>query len=380
MSKVDTDTKLLFHCFPSQFGAFSDHHAKDDWQLMCECGVAMLETTLRDGLLLTPETIRVKLSPNSRAARAGRAEVPLRQTRACFAHMSVTEMRKPNPHASKRENHFEVFGEFAIALDAVAARDLDMAPVHYFYVDRDERRYPMAASLIAALLETRELLSVLSRLEERVYRDVDALTAEQRRYFDAFERARVDLIFQDEDARTRLEAARQMLPTEGVKSFLKAFETDRRRLALLVEAIDLLSGLVQTADSSSRNEQMLYFSQQEWRLTRVLNNSLVGYSVDGPEVGEDEGVKPLRERKVAAVEQIAKLLDQRLEKPWLRDCWVVLGSALENRLFRSYVRAIVCPQGMKRRVLDVCRRMVWGQGCPPVIELGRAAKGSLAER
>ncbi|PKM37564.1 MAG: hypothetical protein CVV06_05115 [Gammaproteobacteria bacterium HGW-Gammaproteobacteria-10] len=335
-------------------------------ELALETGLLMLETTLRDGLLLTPEKIKIERAPESKAARSGQRFSELKQTRASFALMSLEELKMPNSNSPNLNSHLEVFGDFAIGLDPSSSRALDISPVHYYYGRDPDDRYPMIASILSSLIEMRELLSTLARLEERLWRNRRTMTEEQIEYYDAFHRANIDLLDRFGKEFNYLLEQREKVDLDALEAVFNCFPTDRRKLGYLVGSIDLLAGLLQTVDSRSLKVPMYYYSQKEWRLTQVMNETLVGYPLGYSLSREYPEVKPHRKQKKSIVKEVGELIGIPATLDWMNECFVVVGTTNGNRKFRDFVKVVVCPQKARGEVEKICDRLDWRMGAPVI--------------
>lgn len=356
--------ELLFHCFPAAFGKLSKLSIPRTDRRYQVLGLAVLRSILDHGMLLTPEDVKIRRHVGSEQEHSEPIIIP--QTRASFTLSSLGGLQRPNPFSSGGYSHLDIFGHFSIGLDPIAARDFDMSPVFYFY-DAAKRvdSYPLIASLVHALTETREILSILTLLEERSIVSKGRNTPDYDQVRSQFGRAQIGLLHQTKECIERLTLKFREAPLESMEGILPIIETDRRPLWNLVEAIDLLSGLLQAADSASLNSELLYFSQHEWRLTKVLNSN--GYSLSPDTKSEPHKLHKIRAMMLRSVHLIAKLTNRELTDDWLQKCWVVLGSPHTQRIFREYIRLVLCPKNCESQVKDIVERALRGTASLPTI-------------
>jgi hypothetical protein len=314
-------------------------------------------------MLLTPEDVKIRRHVGSEQEYGDPILIP--QTRASFTLSNLNALQQPNPFSRTGYSHLDIFGYFAIGVDPIAARDFDMSPVFYFYdAARRTDDYPLIASLVHALTETRELLSLLTLMEERSIVEQGESTSEYEKIRSQFPNAKIGLLYQTKERSDRLAKMLASVPVEAIAEVVPVFETDRRPFWNLVEAIDLLSGLLQAADSASLDAELLYFSQHEWRLTKILNSNGYSLSEDGDVRSKLSYVRRAMQRSIHA---IAALMDTKVNKEWLRKCWVVLGSARTRRIFREYIRLVVCPENCRADVERIVEFSTRGNTPPPLV-------------
>ena len=365
--------EYLFHCFPSRFAALNQPDKAGNPALerkYASCGLSILESILVNGMLLTPERIRIHRHPGSEQERE--PPIELSQTRASFTLSTLEALQAANPYSRANLSHLDMFGQFSIGLEPLAARDFDMAPVYYYYdVHREQTSscdpgsYPLIASLVHSLTETREILSVLALLERRAATAGGGSAPSEERIAAQFDKAKIDLLYQTSSRASRIARAIEELAPSEVGRVLRALDTDRRPFWNLVEAIDLMSGLLQRADSASLDTAMLYFSQREWRLVKVRSERVVGYDLVPDSHDEVSEVATARSEQLRALQQVALLTGTRLDIDWLRKCWVVLASGRSNRHFRDYIRVVTCPRKCVQSVKALVSHVF--NGSPPAI-------------
>lgn len=374
---MSNSNEFLFHCFPGRLSKFTrtNHTSKESRQYL-DCGLAILESIILNGMLLTPEDI--KIPRHKGAEQEGMPPIEVPQTRASFTLSSLDALQTPNPYSLKGETHLDIFGEFSIGLDPIAARDFDMAPVSYYYgTEQDTQNtnsslaYPLVGSLVHSLTEVREILSVLALLERRSRVARGENTPEEDQIAAQFDKARVRLLYQPEARAKRITHTLETLPASQIYDVLATLDTDRRPFSNLVEAIDLLSGLLQSADSASLHAPLLYFSQREWRLTKVLNERVVGYNVFDSGFGEEQQRRNIRQGSLESIYYIASIMDNQLEEQWLQGCFVVFASAHSNKFFREYIRIITCPAAIYSLVEEVVAKYLGtGANSPIIVPIG----------
>jgi hypothetical protein len=224
-----------------------------------------------------------------------------------------------------------------------------MTPTFYYYdastpppngSQEDKGTFPLIASLVHALTEARELFSLLTLLEERSKVARGDNDAEYDHVRAQFENANVRLLYQTKSRADRLGALLQDIHPDKISDVLAVLDTDRRSLWRLVEAEDLLSGLLQSTDSYSLKARLLYFSQHEWRLIKVLRGSIFGYDLAGPAPRESRKFEKIRAETLRTVHRVAQFQGTTVKEEWRRECWVLLYSPYTKKFFRDYIKVI----------------------------------------
>lgn len=361
-SKVNTDEKFFFHSFPQQFGAFGPMRGPVFRSRMIECGITMMETTLRDGLLLTHETVPIATHADNQSLRrkseAGVVERPLGfrkldQVRACFTLCSIDDLVCPNNSAPSKATHTEIFGPFAIGLrsDPNTRVALELLPVHYYIGSGSNDRVSLAESLLVGLHEARELLAVLALLDRDARRSDPNLSPSDTALFKRFSARKIHLTDQRDAVKREVYGTLEaILSLETKRDILGVLSTDRRRLADLVQGIDLLLSTIQNTDSKSLTSNYLYYEQREWRMIRTINTALLGYPLSSDEPDRSGQRNRLRLEKQKALRRVAGLLDIKLTERIMRNFWVVIGSSAPRKPLRDFVGVLVCPRGTKDRI------------------------------
>ena len=161
--QLDSGRRLLYHAFPGPSrGVRGDHPEVPD------LGVAQLDLMMRYGLLLTPETLRIP--PNDDARNCEPPTVEFRQARAC---LTLVESRAELWQETRLDeygrptSHVSLFGEFAVGIDPIRARELGAVPVIYFYSGGDAAHGRVSHEILFTLRELRSLAIALARLEAK---------------------------------------------------------------------------------------------------------------------------------------------------------------------------------------------------------------------
>ncbi|WVX48279.1 hypothetical protein ROLI_013590 [Roseobacter fucihabitans] len=223
-----------------------------------------------------------------------------------------------------------------------------MCPVTYYYgPDPSKGSYPLSSANLHALLEIRELLSQLTLLEAKQDLADNPTTSEYQKVQPFFKEAGIELLYQPVERLSILHRKREMLSPEQIRPVLECLQTDKRPLWQLVEAIDLIVGLFQNADSSSLGTSMYYYSQMEWRITRSLAPSFLGVPMEGElHFDNDElenRIDSARMSKAKSLLKVSEIYGDPSEGVDIGQCYLVIGSLLTSKKFRDYVDVIICP-------------------------------------
>ena len=297
-------------------------------------GLAILESIIKNGLLLTPESL--KIPPNPRSVRASPPYTFINQYRACFTLLDRKDLLKKGGHAKN-------FGNFAIGLDTLEARKLGILPTFYYYKNTAKlselEDSGLSQEILFRLSEIRRILAVLATIEAK-----SSIDTERTKSVDYL--SKVGLTLDDEgDVAKRLLALRA---TEA-DQIVGLFETDRVPAWNLAEWVELILSVFQTADSVKRNRHLAYISQREWRIIQVYTQNLICIPLD------DNIARRLetRLRNIAArtCQDIVKIrgLDFSLDRTFL-----LVGTT--QHLFHAFIEEIVVPADCKKKVCDLLRR------------------------
>lgn len=344
------DEPFLFHCFPSKFGALNNREIGSAQNVNNDVisktvGLEILRSTLSSGLLLTTESVPVARLPGSE--QADYPPIKIEQSRACFTLATCESLTQPNPFLG--HSHLDVFGYFGIGLDPIAARDFEMCPVTYYYAPNEEQQhYPLSSANVHALIEVREILSQLTLLEAKQDLSDYPTTSRYRDVEPFFEKAGVGLLHQPPERLSKLNQRCEKISANEIRPVLECLQTDKRPLWQLVEAIDLITGLYQTADSSSLGASMYYYSQLEWRITKSLAPSFLGTPLTETLQVKDatlrKHIDDARMEKLDSIANISEICNDNFTPNQLGDLYLVIGNMLTGKRIRDYVEVILCPK------------------------------------
>ncbi|MDE0004285.1 MAG: hypothetical protein OXQ29_16470 [Rhodospirillaceae bacterium] len=298
---------------------------------------------IEHGLLLTPEWFEIPENPRAAKRRGEPPKTQFLQTRACFTLLSRNTLWETTEYAAK--SHVHLFGDFVIGLLPSDARRLGALPVAYVYHafdgttgNQEDTVFP--TEILFNLRELRSLAIAVARLEARAANPrrcvLDARALDRLGYVllgDPYIRRRIDRV-------GRWRARRVM----------RLLDTDRVPAWGLVDMLDMLLGVFQTADfrevdSYGMRKQNSYYRQREWRILRVFASELrcqrlgSDHDLDGDRAMSDSERLTLRGRLKRLNSGFFD--DERLEKSA-----IVRGLMKEaggRQHFWEFVEEIICP-------------------------------------
>ena len=337
MSQLDPARRLLYHAFPGPSRGVRGEHPKG-----LDLGVAQLDLMMRYGLLLTPECLRIP--PNDAARNREPPKVEFRQARAC---LTLVESREELWQETRLDeygrpiSHVRLFGEFAVGIDPIRARELGAVPVIYFYSGGDSAHGRVSHEILFTLRELRSLAIALARLEAKA--GIEGRDTLATATLDA-----LGYVLQGEPiVRERVDAA----GPRSARTAVDLLDTDRRPAWNLVDMIDAMFDLFQTADSHSCPESLAYYHEREWRIAplftagvrcrRLRVESASGEGELPPWVGE------LRAR-------LRSLDSDFFTEQVLDDSAILHGT--HDRTFFDFVEEIVCPAECAAGVAELLGR------------------------
>jgi hypothetical protein len=337
---------LLYHSFPRVFAPAT--WTKADCKLQAvrqrQAAKLILRAIASEGLLLTSEILEIPRNP--RAAHS--IDHRHAQVRACFTLCNRGDLKSVKSGRNST-SHCDLFGEFAIGLDPIEARDLGAMPTIYFYRDtkaadnaeRDDvdAEGGLSFQFFYRLLEIQDLLKVVLRVEADSDWP-DRMTVERIR------EAGLTMNHYP-PIQAALEASKT--PSHFRDLHQKLFDTDRVPAWNLIDAIRILLDLFQIADSKVRNTPLAYIQQREWRIPMIYRTLSSARSRDD--------LYPLVERPNSPLRELMRDLEclrstvAKSARIDLDTCWVRAGH--ESRPFWSFVREVVVPAGMEKEVSDI---------------------------
>jgi hypothetical protein len=366
----------LFHAFPrpphrmdSAGRIVRDRPTEDDRQK----GFEILRLILTHGLLCTPE--KFKLYPNyntenkekQRCLQANKHHDEIIQSRACFTLVDTMELSKEYELSQDRYTqhtaHIDLFGEFAIGLDPIEARELGVMPTVYFYRHDISDPFMITAGLgsqiIERLDEIRCLFSVLSYIEAKANAeeedDTFFLSPEKLKSMGILVRYQNDI-----------EALLAKLRQEDAAFVFRLFCTDRVPAWNLVDFVEIMLSLYQTTDSTIEDAPLAFFQQREWRLVHHMMEGLRWFALGNHPADRDPRANYFRSAKEEIKNFLHSVSSQKgKDLTWfLNHCWVLVGT--EELHFRNFVREIVVPENFFKDAKSIVDSLPFDLA-PPVI-------------
>ena len=235
-NKTDAE-RYFYHSFP-QFGV-------DDPDLERKNGLVILESIVRNGLLLTPETIEWSESLTLKSGGTSRSDPwCVSQKRCCFTELFPHEL----------SDHSRRYGHFALEFEIEILRQLGGMPV--FYIPRSSENSlgleGLGEMLIARLGEIQGVLERLAKLEDDVKNNTN----------------KNDLISVEQDG----QGVGSIQCTIGGAEVLFALlrlrseNTYTQPTKTLLNAVKGMAGLFAPADDIDCRELLSYYREREWRI------------------------------------------------------------------------------------------------------------------
>ncbi len=334
MSELNPDRRLLFHAFPGP-----SRGARRERRGIVDLGIAQLDLMIRYGLLLTPE--RLTIPENAAAVNREPPKVEFRQARACLTLVESREelWRKTRLDEHGRPtSHVGLFGEFAVGIDPIRARELGAVPVIYFYSGGDSAHVRVSHEMLFTLRELRSLAIALARLEAKAGiegRDtLDTATLDAVGY----------VLHGDPIVRERVDKADR----RAARIAVDLLDTDRRPAWNLVDMIDGMFDLFQTADSRSCPESLAYYHEREWRIAPLFSSGVRCRRLKTETAAGENGLPPwVRELRA----RLRALDGDFFAEQVLDDSAILHGT--RDRTFFDFVEEVVCPTEAAAGVSDL---------------------------
>ena len=326
--------RLLFHAFPGPSrGSLGERRKTAD------LGIAELDLMMRYGLLLTPE--RLRIPKNTSAVNREPPKVEFRQARACFTLVQDREelwSKARLDEYGQPISHVGLFGDFAVGIDPIRARELGAVPVIYFYSAGESAHAGVSHEILFTLRELRSLAIALARLEAKA-------RIEGR---DTLDTATLDAIGYvldgDPVVRKRIEAADH----RSARAAVDLVDTDRRPAWNLVDWIDAMFDLFQTVDSDSCPESLAYYQEREWRIAPLFSS---GVRCRRLRVEKNSGETELP-AWIRELRSSLRSIDRDFfTEEVLDDSSILHGT--DDRTFFDFVEEIVCPAAAAADVADL---------------------------
>ena len=300
-------------------------------------GLAILESIIKNGLLLTPESLEIP--PNPRSVRAFPPCTHIKQYRACFTLLERKDLLK-------KDGHLKIFGHFAIGLDTFEARKLGILPTFYYYKNTAKlsefEDSGLSQEILFRLSEIRRILAVLATIEAKS--SIDSNRTRSIEYL-----SKVGLTLNDEgDVAKKLLALR----TTEADQIVDLFETDRVAAWNLAEWVELILSVFQTADSVKRNRHLAYISQHEWRIIQLYTQNLICIPLDYNIACQLEPrLSNIAKQTYRDIFEICRKygLDFSLDQTFL-----LVGTSQHH--VRSFIEEIVVPAYCKKRAITLLKK------------------------
>jgi hypothetical protein len=295
-------------------------------------------------MVLAPEELEIPQNPLSDLAFPPKTIVE--QRRACFTLMSRDELLQPGGHT-------KAFGEFTIGLDALEARRLGIMPTIYYYRPCSDGKPSAEEAAIDGGL-SQEILFRMSEARRVVLAlaHIEAISARQSGQFkseDYLRRAGLTL-----DDEPNVASAIANLEEASSKRILNYFETDRVSACNLVEWLEIILSLFQTADSKNRNTPLEYFAQREWRLIQAYSHGFHCL----PLSAEKSLNLPNEESRAyanACREHLTEVIRKAKSKLNAESCYLFVG--LPEKHFRDFITEIIVPSDWAVSVRSLVNEM-----------------------
>lgn len=329
----------------------------------------VLRLILTHGLLCTPE--KFKLYPNYateneeklKFLRAKTHHDEIVQSRACFTLLNTLELTEG--HETREAAHIDLFGEFAIGLDPLEARELGIAPTVYYYrhdMGAGSRRTAgLGSQIVERLDEIRSVFSVLSYIEAQANSGIDNVA------FPSAEKLKemgIHVKFQKD-----IEAALARLTAPEAALIFRLFNTDRVPAWNLVDFIEIMLSLYQTTDSTIEDAPLAFFHQREWRLVHHMMPGLIWFGLGSQSHRRDPWAQEFRNDR----REIRKFISGASHKSesdlawYFNHSWVLAGT--ETRQFRDFVRQVVVPEAFCQAARDLVESIPFASAPPEITPL-----------
>jgi hypothetical protein len=374
LSNRQTDL-LLYHSFPRRSTSAqiaSRGYKQSDANTI---GLDILRSLISNGILLTPEKLKIPQNRNSqRADPPGPLEII--QRRACFTLLRQEELlashtgnRESEPfHLSTpklddtdMDSHVQIFGDFSVALDPIEARELGIMPVFYYYrvapqkagkisVSQrhfqgvDLREFGPSSEILFRLAELRALVIALAQIE--------ALGAVEGRPVYPLDRLwEKSYILEKEPGPNQ---AISLLNRSLARSIYNCIDTDRVPAWNIIEWIDILLNAFQIADDSENLTSLAYYQQREWRIIQMFSPLLDCHSVH-PHSDLHDAKYFNNMKRINVLESIRSHSSLQGFTLDLDNTFILSGT--NKRPFRSFIREIICPLDCAEQVIDLVSQL-----------------------
>jgi hypothetical protein len=395
----------LFHAFPrpehktNSAGSVVRNPPTDEDRRR---GLEILRLILTYGLLCTPE--RFMLYPNygtdneekRKYLEQGKPHDEIIQSRACFTLVNSLDLSKEYELSQNGQirysTHTDLFGEFAIGLDPVEAREIGVMPTVYYYRHNVRRSFETIAGLggqiVERLDEIRNVFSILSHIEAIPHQGTEREELHPPPH--ELKRRGIKIRYESD-----IEAELAKIKAEEAALIFRLFDSDRIPAWNMVDFIHIMLSLYQTTDSTIEDAPLAFFQQREWRLVLHMMEGLKWFSLGSHPENRDlwaNDFKSARKeiRKFVLKDYLYKKRSRsrcltRKDKKYLtwffNNSWVLAGTYyrhfsdpekrgllyIKNQHFRNFVREIVVPENSYKEAKAIIDSLRFDSGQTPLI-------------
>jgi hypothetical protein len=213
----------LYHSFPRRSGENG-----------IEKGLLILESILKSGLLLVPETFSLKEETRKDEGKT----ITVFQKRICLTEISGNLKKELSGHS-------EYFGQFALEFELNVLRSISVNPVFYINVDKNSEIWPGAmGSFMARLCEIQEIITALSSLNDSIKNNDKPL------------------ILNDRGNKIELHD----VETKGAEKIIRLLGRDRQPLDQQLGALQSICHMFYPTENTKNSPNLGYYRQKEWRI------------------------------------------------------------------------------------------------------------------
>ena len=323
---------LLYHCFPRRYSGDPDR------------ALEQLKIMMEFGLLLTPEVLDIGQMQTNKCVWLQESKIQLEC--ASFTLVDRRELWSPKYKAKgvtleKQQSHFDLFGEFAIGIDPADARNLGASPVYYFYTDKgdEDNGINIPYLVLLCLLELRTLAISLARVEARAMPNDN----------DIYSTRLLNMLGYVLSSEDELEDRVQSISKEEARAAISLLTQKRTPAWNMVDRISIILNFFQGTDYPGRENNLEYYRQREWRITRFFGPGLGFYRLGARSRLDGQAQLP-EEYQMQLKEQLLALDEEYFTTNRFDSCSILYS--FNKQPFFRYVKEIVVPRKRKlRRIL-----------------------------
>jgi hypothetical protein len=302
-------------------------------------------------MLLTPE--RKVFGPNPVSELDPPPITEILQKRACFTAMERSELFRTRFD----QRHVDVFGPFAIGLNAQKALSLGMLPVFYLPVSSGESGGGGAADgflgqdLLNRLCELRSFLAGIAQIEHLAHPGNELFA--DKAYLDTYN-------IKPPPNDLNVPFLNKLDQRRSVELF-QYLNTDRPPAYILAEFIEIILSIFQQVQSD-RDNFLEYYDQREWRIVSIASESL--HCIDLNPRARLSLSDSERLAAEAAEVDIAKLLAQFSAPYKVSDCAIMCG--VRKTRFFDLIDEVLIPVNSVQAIETGFEQLRWmqKQQCP----------------